>query len=843
MVQHAISEANGGQPNTSKTAVVIVAGTSRDAVEAAAYSARANGTCMGSSTRHIVTFDGLDFKLIGNCSYTLFEDKEEGIEVILHNMMQLVPKLNCMNALEVTYQGSSVQLYDNMTNHTLAFTPSNNEFTLQLSPKSFASKIMTPLLVTSLVSSKTGPFGNRGGFARREGLRFVSSTPSSAAASCFPLLLRVPSGHPPNIFYATCEENNCARGTMKCPDSLIYQHCQKGCTKHCENGTNLQVCMDYPTEGCFCPPGQVILDGTCTCMGSSTRHIVTFDGLDFKLIGNCSYTLFEDKEEDIEVILHNGACSSVPKLNCMNALEVTYQGSSVQLYDNMTNHTLAFTPSNNEFTLQLSPRALPQNNDSITRDVTGFIQDWTLWQPGRVCKERRPEVCVEHASRRCSILLSTPFYECHQVIPPNIFYATCEENNCVGEEVCEIIASYAHLCKVHGVCVDWRTPDFCAMKCPDSLIYQHCQKGCTKHCENGTNLQVCMDYPTEGCFCPPGQPLETWIPSTEPCKVCMCLENRTPLTVVPVRFQDSRGIPIICDLISCKLPPVPHCEDGLQLIQTNAGGCRPDYACVCKQEECEPQPTPICPPHRKRILVKTQCCDEFQCVCSCNNSTVTCPPGYLSSCVHNIVYPLGMTWEEDCKECSCTDMKDAVTGLLISECLEKRCSTSCPALDSSRVEGWDKDKQHRCLESTTNLQCGKSTVGQNCHSQHLLIPTESWSSAFHIATVEIKPAKNSSFPGFQEYRFLILFCQPTTVQRGEVTNLISLVEADLAKFVLPHVINMNEDGILRAYENAIFKVHISSCCEAFKHEAGSIATVMKYSCHLERLGARAVTNG
>ncbi|XP_013929084.1 PREDICTED: von Willebrand factor-like, partial [Thamnophis sirtalis] len=252
-----------------------------------------------------------------------------------------------------------------------------------------------------------------------------------------------------------------------------------------------------------------------------------------------------------------------------------------------------------------------------------------------------------------------------------------------------------------------------------------------------------MDYPTEGCFCPPGQaildgacvqedicsqcisedgsrhqPLETWIPSTEPCKVCMCLENRTvncvaqpcptakpidcgPCEVARLQRNSNQCCPVfecICDLVSCQLPPIPHCKDGLQLIQTNPGGCRPDYACVCKKEECEPKPTPICPPHRKLIWVKTQCCDEYRCVCSCNNSTVTCPPGYLSSsvtndcdctsttcipdqvCVHrNIVYPLGMTWEEGCKECSCTNMKDAVTGLRITECLEKGCSMSCPA--------------------------------------------------------------------------------------------------------------------------------------------------------------------
>uniref|UniRef100_A0A8C5SRJ8 von Willebrand factor n=1 Tax=Laticauda laticaudata TaxID=8630 RepID=A0A8C5SRJ8_LATLA len=646
MVQHAISEANGGRPNASKTAVVIVADTSKDAVEAAAYSARANRVSLlpiGVGTKY---------------------NAEQLNALVGPSAKDMIIKLQHFEDLS-----TMITLGDE-----------------------FMKKLCTG---KPHITSHSECIDEEGNIRPGDKWQLLDQ----------------------------CYSVTCLAGGHT--ELKSHRHlCEKMAKPTCHN--NFPAVKVEETCGCrwVCP---------CTCMGSSTRHIVTFDGLDFKLTGNCSYTLFEDKEEGVEVILHNGACRSVTKLNCMNALEVTYQGFSVQLYDNMTvavnglavippynngqlevniygtimhevkflqqNHMLAFTPSNNEFTLQLSPKSFAskmyglcgvcdQNsendlllkNDSITHDVTGFIQDWTIWQPGRVCKERRPEVCIEHATRQCSILLSTPFYECHQVIPPNIFYATCEENNCVGEEVCEIIASYSHLCKVHGVCVDWRTPDFCAMNCPDSLIYQHCQKGCTKHCENGTNLQVCMDYPTEGCFCPPGQvfldgtcvhedicsqcisedgtrhqPLETWIPSTEPCKVCMCLENRTiscaaqpcttakpidcgPCEIPRLQRSSNQCCPVfecVCDLISCKLPPIPHCEDGLQLIQTNPGGCRPDYACVCKQEECKPQPTLICPPHRKRIWVKTQCCDEFRCVCSCNSSMVTCPPGYLSSSVTN----------------------------------------------------------------------------------------------------------------------------------------------------------------------------------------------------------------
>ncbi|XP_007436263.1 von Willebrand factor [Python bivittatus] len=704
MVQHAISEVNGGRPNASKIAVIIVAGTSRDAVEPAVYSARINRVSLlpiGVGTK----YNAEQLKSLAGPSAK---------DMIIK--LQHFEDLSTMSTL-------------------------GDEF------------------ITKLCTETARECIDEEGNIRAPGDKWK-------------LLDR-------------CYIVTCLPGGRTELNSHRYI-CEKMAKPTCHN--NFPAVKVEETCGCHwvCP---------CTCMGSSTRHIVTFDGLDFKLTGNCSYTLFEDKDDDIQVLLHNGACSSAPKLNCMNAMEVTYKGFSVQLYSNMTvavngkavippysngqvevnvygtimhevkflqeDHTIAFTPSNNEFTLQLSPKSFAskmyglcgvcdQNsgndlllkNDSIARDISTFIQDWTVKQPGRICKERRAESCAAHATTRCSLLLSPSFYDCHQVIPPNTFYAACEENNCFGEEVCEVIASYAHLCRVHGVCVDWRTPDFCAMKCPPSLIYQHCQKGCTKHCENGTNMQICTDYPTEGCFCPQGQvtldggcvhddicsqcisedgarhqPLDTWIPPMEPCKVCMCLENRTiscaaqpcttakpilcgPCEAPRLQRDSSQCCPVfecVCDLTTCKLPLIPQCENGLQLIQTNPGGCRPDYACVCKKEACKSQPRPSCPSHRELTVKKTQCCDEYQCVCSCSNSTVTCPPGYLSSSVtndcgctsttcipeqvcvhHNVVYPLGMTWEEGCKECSCTDMKDAVTGLQITECLEKECSKTCP---------------------------------------------------------------------------------------------------------------------------------------------------------------------
>ncbi|XP_020641434.3 von Willebrand factor [Pogona vitticeps] len=702
-VQHAISEVNGGRPNASKIAVVIISDTSQDSLDVAAVSARVNRISLlpvGIGDRY-----------------------EEA-------------QLRTLAGLSAANRIIKLQQFDDL----LTMVTVGDEFFKKL--------------CTETVQECIDEDGN----VRAPGDKWT--------------------------LLDQCHTVTCLTGGHTVLESHRV-NCEKMPRPTCRN--NLPAIKMEETCGCrwVCP---------CSCMGSSSRHIVTFDGMDFKLTGNCSYTLFEDKEHDIEVVLHNGPCSSTPRFNCMNTIEAIYKGSSVQLSSDMMvavngktvavpytdsnmevnaygaimheirfsqlGHIFSFTPSSNEFTFQLSPKSFAsrtfglcgvcdQNsgNDfvlkdgSITSDSSIFIQEWTVKQPGKFCEVNRADRCVEHATTKCSILLSPQFYDCHQVISPNIFYAACEENNCYGDEVCEIISSYVHLCRTQGICVDWRSLDFCAMRCPPSLSYNHCQSGCTKHCENDNNTEVCMDYPMEGCFCPQGQVilngscvheevctqcvsedgtrhqhLDMWIPPKEPCKICMCLDHRTinctlqscpeakpavcgPCEVPRLRKDSDQCCPVyecVCDLITCTLPPVPHCEDGLQLLQTNPGKCRPDYACVCKKEACSPPPVLSCSPHQKLTLKKTQCCDEYECTCSCNNSIEACPTGYLptyttnecgcvsTTCIpdkvcvsQNIVYPIGKTWEEGCTECSCTDMEDAVTGLRMKECVDKECNKIC----------------------------------------------------------------------------------------------------------------------------------------------------------------------
>lgn len=36
---------------------------------------------------------------------------------------------------------------------------------------------------------------------------------------------------------------------------------------------------------------------------------------------------------------------------------------------------------------------------------------------------------------------------------------------------------------------------------------------------------------------------------------------------------------VVCDLVNCELPEVPHCEDGQTVVLKNPGECQPIHEC------------------------------------------------------------------------------------------------------------------------------------------------------------------------------------------------------------------------------------------------------------------------
>lgn len=78
-------------------------------------------------------------------------------------------------------------------------------------------------------------------------------------------------------------------------------------------------------------------------MGSSTNHVVRFDGLALRLDGEglCTYTLLAEgrsTSQGSEVRLHTGPCQDSANYNqvCMKAMEVIHGPHTLLLKDDMT---------------------------------------------------------------------------------------------------------------------------------------------------------------------------------------------------------------------------------------------------------------------------------------------------------------------------------------------------------------------------------------------------------------------------------------------------------------------------------------------------------------------------
>ncbi|XP_072241877.1 von Willebrand factor [Leuresthes tenuis] len=586
----------------------------------------------------------------------------------------------------------------------------------------------------------------------------------------------------------------------------------------------------------------------CMCMGSSTNHVVRFDGLALRLDGEglCSYTLLtvsRGVSEESEVKLHTGPCQDSANYNqiCMKAMEVTHGQYKVLLKDDMMamideeelalpwrhaglelvryggvmlqlksdhGYILTFTPQSNEFTITLltsttsghtaglcgacgeeKVNVLSLRNGSSTINQPAFISDWTVAADGGVCLPKRKAVCVSGAAMGCQALRSEVFEPCHPYIPVQVFLSKCEEQACEDSDVCELISAYARLCRQRGVCVDWRSPHLCPLQCPSSMEYDACRTGCVEDCSSiqalpgdwsvaRSNESLCMNTPTEGCFCTGGTVLhhgqcilpetcgqcvdhhgrtythmQSWVPDDSPCLICMCLDQqRINCTVRPCNDikapvcgpcevlkerSDSKCCPeyeCVCDVVSCDRPEVPRCEDGQTLVLKNPGECQPVHECVCKKEECALQATPDCPTHRQLSVKKTRCCDVLECTCSCQNSTHTCPTGFVSSSLTNdcgctetnclpdkvcvvdgVIHPVGSEWEEGCQKCSCTQLQDKDTSLHIAHCKPPVCDRTCPLgskYSQTKEECCGKCTPISCVESEGEMG-GDTLIGGN----------------------------------------------------------------------------------------------------------------------------------
>ncbi|KFO71904.1 hypothetical protein N303_00196, partial [Cuculus canorus] len=109
------------------------------------------------------------------------------------------------------------------------------------------------------------------------------------------------------------------------------------------------------------------------------------------------------------------------------------------------------------------------------------------------------------AEKTCSIINSQVFSPCHNKVNRIPYYEACVRDSCgcdIGgdcECMCDAIAVYAMACLDKGICIDWRTPEFCPVYC--EYYNSHSQTGSGDAYSYGYNNDNCT-WHYRPCNCP-----------------------------------------------------------------------------------------------------------------------------------------------------------------------------------------------------------------------------------------------------------------------------------------------------------------------------------------------------
>ncbi|XP_076860864.1 mucin 5e [Brachyhypopomus gauderio] len=150
---------------------------------------------------------------------------------------------------------------------------------------------------------------------------------------------------------------------------------------------------------------------------------------------------------------------------------------------------------------------------------------------------QRHSYCSAWAQRRCMILYSDTFKDCHLKEDPHPYYEACVLESCSCEfegkflGFCTAVAAYAEACTTQNICINWRTPDLCPVYCD----YYNEEGQYSWHYEPCGQIKTCgknnpFTGKLEGCYprCPPERPF--YDENTRKCSSldkCTCYFNST----------------------------------------------------------------------------------------------------------------------------------------------------------------------------------------------------------------------------------------------------------------------------------------------------------------------------
>eukprot|EP00079_Xenopus_tropicalis_P034884 XP_017948655.1 PREDICTED: mucin-6 [Xenopus tropicalis] len=333
--------------------------------------------------------------------------------------------------------------------------------------------------------------------------------------------------------------------------------------------------MQSECQSCTCNGGhwncEANLNCASTCVLYGESHIKTFDGQQFVFEGNCEYTLVTDgcgvnnSLSSFKIVSENVVCGTTG-VTCSRAITAFIGDTTLKMFDEkytvtgvndikVLNNTLFI-----EFVITIPHKfkiSILWNKDMnvfikvfklgkqsvcglcgnyngnvkddyqtrskyVTSNALDFINSW---KESPMCNNVRLIVspCDANPHRKpwatssCSIINSQTFDACHKVVNSQLYYESCVNDACgcdTGGDctcMCDAVQAYAKACLAAGVCVDWRTPDFCPVYCDyknthvstgDGYVYSP-DVNCTWHyqpCQCPFALQAYPHQNFEGCY-------------------------------------------------------------------------------------------------------------------------------------------------------------------------------------------------------------------------------------------------------------------------------------------------------------------------------------------------------
>ncbi|KAJ8402412.1 hypothetical protein AAFF_G00369010 [Aldrovandia affinis] len=327
-------------------------------------------------------------------------------------------------------------------------------------------------------------------------------------------------------------------------------------------------------------------------------------------------------------------------------------------------------------------------NGTVVRDVEDFplfLHSWMVDTSEEIDYFRRVgDNCTTGNCTKCFQMLNqSPFSECHEKVSPEQFCDKIWAGDLhYKDHQCDFLAAYVAICYTHNVCINWRTQEFCPLKCPPGKEYQPCVNTCkTKTCQNREYYEESTcSYIREECVCKngtilhradsafcvtedrcvctdnegaPRAPGEVWNGSGKSCCLYRCMENGSVVAVdpdcsdVPAPLCEREGEYVIdvleegaccpkkiceCNLTFCE-SEAPNCENGNKLvIGYSTISCCPEYRCECDPLACAMTTLPDCREDQFLVEVREDksCCYSFLCVCeSCMDPVPSCSDGQI----------------------------------------------------------------------------------------------------------------------------------------------------------------------------------------------------------------------